>query len=90
MRPRLDEYGGIVLANTHIEHEAAVDNRLSMNPGSVSQPRDGDNRAAYAALDTDRGYVDFHRVRYNINRFISEVDRTGLLKETGARPLNGM
>jgi predicted phosphodiesterase len=40
--------------------------RLSINPGSVGQPRDGDSRAGYAVLDTALGTVSFHRVTYDI------------------------
>lgn len=40
--------------------------RLSINPGSVGQPRDGDSRAGYAMLDTALGAVSFHRVAYDI------------------------
>jgi predicted phosphodiesterase len=36
-----------------------------VNPGSVGQPRDLDNRAAYAILDTDKHEVTFNRVAYD-------------------------
>ena len=34
------------------------------NPGSVGQPRDGDQRAAYAVLDTIERTITFYRVPY--------------------------
>ena len=40
--------------------------RYLVNPGSVGQPRDGDPRAAYAVVDTDRAAVTIHRVAYPI------------------------
>jgi diadenosine tetraphosphatase ApaH/serine/threonine PP2A family protein phosphatase len=40
--------------------------RMLINPGSVGQPRDGDPRAAYALLDTDRQTVTGCRVNYDI------------------------
>ncbi|MBI3743861.1 MAG: metallophosphoesterase family protein [Chloroflexi bacterium] len=40
--------------------------RWIVNPGSVGQPRDGDPRASYAILDTDRGVLTHHRVAYDI------------------------
>ena len=40
--------------------------RLILNPGSVGQPRDGDPRASYAVLDTDRMTWSFHRVAYPV------------------------
>lgn len=39
-----------------------------LNPGSVGQPRDLDNRAAYAVLDTETHTVTFHRVPYEFQR----------------------
>jgi predicted phosphodiesterase len=38
-----------------------------LNPGSVGQPRDGDPRAAYMLLDTDRWTASYHRVDYPIH-----------------------
>lgn len=37
-----------------------------LNPGSVGQPRDLDNRAAYAILDTRNRMVEFRRVAYDV------------------------
>ncbi len=36
-----------------------------VNPGSVGQPRDMDNRAAFATLDTATRNITFHRVPYD-------------------------
>ena len=40
--------------------------RAILNPGSVGQPRDGDRRASYAALDTDALTFTVRRVEYDI------------------------
>jgi len=32
-----------------------------VNPGSVGQPRDGDPRASYAVIDTEREAVELRR-----------------------------
>jgi len=37
-----------------------------LNPGSVGQPRDGDARAAWLALDLDTLAATYHRVPYDI------------------------
>jgi predicted phosphodiesterase len=37
-----------------------------LNPGSVGQPRDGDPRAAWLALDLDNWTADYRRVEYDI------------------------
>ncbi len=89
MRPYLDEHDGIVLGHTHIQHEAMIDGRLIVNPGSVGQPRDGDSSAAYAILDTETQTVDFRRVDYDIDRVISTVEQTDLPVKTGTRLLDG-
>jgi diadenosine tetraphosphatase ApaH/serine/threonine PP2A family protein phosphatase len=38
-----------------------------LNPGSVGQPRDGDPRAAWLALDLDSLAATYHRVPYDID-----------------------
>jgi len=89
MRPYLDDHVGIVLGHTHIQHKATIDGRLIVNPGSVGQPRDGDERAAYATLDTAADEVELRRVEYDINRAISRVEECGLPTQTGTRLLDG-
>lgn len=41
--------------------------RLIINPGSVGQPRDGDNRAAYGILDTETLTFTYHRIHYPVS-----------------------
>ncbi|AXG08499.1 metallophosphoesterase family protein [Haloplanus rubicundus] len=89
MRPYLDEYDGIVLGHTHVQHEATIDGRLIVNPGSVGQPRDHDERAAYAVLDTAADEVELRRVQYDINRVITRVEECELPTQTGTRLLDG-
>lgn len=89
MRPYLDDYDGIVIGHTHIQHEAVIDDRLIINPGSVGQPRDGDPQAAYAVLDTDSNSVEMHRVAYDIDRVISATEAAGLPVKTATRLLEG-
>ena len=43
-----------------------LQSRLLINPGSVGQPRDRDNRAAYAIFDTKEKTWHFKRVAYDI------------------------
>ena len=38
--------------------------RYLVNPGSVGQPRDGDNRSSFAIWDTDQDRMEFYRVAY--------------------------
>ncbi len=55
--------------------------RYLINPGSVGQPRDGDARAAFAIVDTDRSVVQFWRVAYDI-RSVQARMRWGGLPES--------
>ena len=52
-------------------HKAVV------NPGSVGQPRDGDNRASYAILDTGgtdgKHRIEFHRLPYDIDITVDKI-----------------
>lgn len=91
LRPYLDDYDACVLGHTHVQHEATVDGRLVLNPGSVGQPRDDDPRAAYAILDTDAEPMtaDLHRVEYDLGRVQAAVREAGLPDRTAERLAQG-
>lgn len=55
-----------------------------VNPGSVGQPRDADQRAAYAILDGAGRVVTFHRVAYDDARLERDNARRGV--RTGKPP----
>ncbi len=59
--------------------------RWLLNPGSVGQPRDGDPRAAWLELDTDKGSARFHRVPYDIDRAAAAIVDAGLPKRLADR-----
>jgi len=44
------------------------DSKYLVNVGSVGQPRDGDNRAAFAVFDDIRGTIEIRRVPYDIKK----------------------
>ena len=48
-----------------------------INPGSVGQPRDRDNRAAYAIYDTV-GFVEYGRASYELQTTIRKMQEAGL------------
>jgi len=52
--------------------------RAIINPGGVGQPRDGDPRASYAMLDTDKMTWSFHRVAYAIEVTQERMRAAGL------------
>jgi predicted phosphodiesterase len=59
--------------------------RWLLNPGSVGQPRDGDPRAAWLALDTDADTARFHRTRYDIERTAAAIAAAELPKPLADR-----
>lgn len=44
------------------------------NPGSVGQPRDGDNRASFITID-DKQNIQIHRVLYDIDAIADEMKK---------------
>lgn len=52
--------------------------RYLVNVGSVGQPRDGDPRAAYGVLDTERRSITCHRVAYPVERAQARIRAAGL------------
>ncbi|HEY4684031.1 MAG TPA: metallophosphoesterase family protein [Candidatus Acidoferrales bacterium] len=54
------------------------DARYLLNPGSVGQPRDGDNRAACAIYDAAEAMVEFWRVPYDIELTQRRMSEAGL------------
>lgn len=53
-------------------------NRYLINPGSVGQPRDGDPRAGFAMVDTDKREVTIYRVSYPIAAAQARILAEGL------------
>ena len=49
-----------------------------LNPGSVGQPRDGDPRASWLELDTERWLARYHRVPYEIEAAAEAIRAAGL------------
>lgn len=64
-----------VSGHCHVQRLEQYKNKIYCNPGSVGQPRDNDNRAAFATFDGS----DFilHRVTYNIEKVGKLMDNAG-------------
>ena len=56
-------------------HVFAPDEKAIANPGSVGQPRDFDERASYAILDTTQPehWIDFFRLPYDIDSVAEKI-----------------
>jgi diadenosine tetraphosphatase ApaH/serine/threonine PP2A family protein phosphatase len=52
--------------------------RHLVNPGSVGQPRDGDARAGYALVDTERREIAIYRLEYPVEKAQAKILNAGL------------
>ena len=52
--------------------------RYIINPGSVGQPRDGDNRASFIIFDPEAGSVVLRRLEYDIESEARDIRKAGL------------
>ena len=86
MRPYLDGYNGIFLGHTHLQHEAVIDDRLVLNPGSVGQSRSG-TAAEYAVVDTESMESELYKTGYSIQDTVQEIKDVGLPDGTAERLL---
>lgn len=48
-----------------------------INPGSVGQPRDGDNRSAYVIFDASQAKTRFIRTAYDVEKVVHRIERIG-------------
>jgi predicted phosphodiesterase len=61
------------------------DTRYIINIGSVGQPRDGNNRAKYGILDTQRDTLDIRFIPYNFRAAAEKILSAGLPKAHARR-----
>ncbi|MDI6806417.1 MAG: YfcE family phosphodiesterase [Candidatus Aenigmarchaeota archaeon] len=77
----------ILAGNTHIPFIKKFEKKFVINPGSVGQPRDGDNRASYAILEIENSEirVKIKRISYNIKKEIEKMKSEKLPSGLGER-----
>jgi diadenosine tetraphosphatase ApaH/serine/threonine PP2A family protein phosphatase len=68
---------------------ALAEGKWLVNPGSVGQPRDGDPRAAYLMLDTDKWTASFRRVEYAVEDAARAIREAGLPRQLADRLFDG-
>jgi diadenosine tetraphosphatase ApaH/serine/threonine PP2A family protein phosphatase len=78
--------GGLAPGGTEVELALG---RWLMNPGSVGQPRDGDARAAWLLLDTERGVASFRRSPYDVAATQAAIRAAGLPEPLAGRLASG-
>lgn len=87
LRGMLEECGAdvLVLGHTHVSMVEEFDEGTVVNPGSVGQPRDGDERASYLVVDLDEMDFELNRVPYDIDRVNEKIQKTNLPDRLGER-----
>ena len=73
-----DELNGDGIPDKEYEHSLEEGTRYLINPGSVGQPRDGNPKASFAALDTDKMKMKFFRVKYRVKNAQKKILDAGL------------
>ncbi|HEV2225719.1 MAG TPA: metallophosphoesterase family protein [Nitrososphaerales archaeon] len=81
----------IGLGHTHVPYVWREEPGTVFNPGSVGQPRDGDNRASYAILSFDgkEAKVELRRVPYDYHATASKIKAAGLPESFAERLASG-
>lgn len=79
----------LVMGHTHVPFVTHVDDTLVFNPGSVGQPRDGDERASYATFDPQTPDAEIRRVPYDIDATAAAVREAGLPERLAERLYQG-
>jgi predicted phosphodiesterase len=74
-----------------LDAEIPIDEELAImvNAGSVGQPRDENNKASFAILDSDAGLVSIRRVEYDIEAAANKIRQAGLPEILAARLYQG-
>ena len=67
-----------ILGHTHVPFSTRLPSGVVANPGSVGQPRDGDPRASFAALDTESLRCEIRRIEYDIDEEAEAIRSAGL------------
>ena len=78
----------IVLGHTHQPFVYEVEyapgcKTLLINPGAVGRALDGDTRAAYAILQTEKRNVQFRRIEYDLAIAVQAIMHSGMPHEIG-------
>jgi len=76
---RNNEFKHDVLINGHthlISYKRFFSGKIWLNPGSVGQSRDLDNRSSYLIID-DKFDVEFVRIKYDYMKVVNEMKQNG-------------
>lgn len=76
--PGIFSTDGVYTVDDESKFDLAGGKRFFINPGSVGQPRDGDPRAAFGLLDTEKNEYELVRVEYPIQAAAERIISEGL------------
>ncbi|WP_457751753.1 metallophosphoesterase family protein [Thermococcus sp.] len=82
----------LLLGHTHVPMLKVIGERRVINPGGVGQPRDGDWRASYALINTEKeppNNVEFHRIEYDVEEAARKIVEAGLPRFLAERLFEG-
>ena len=80
----------LIMGHTHIPFIKKFEDKLIFNPGSVGQPRDGNNFASFAFLDVPAKEAVIYRVKYDIDKVVAAVVNEKLPSFLGERLYKGI
>jgi predicted phosphodiesterase len=67
-----------IALRTHRRLHLRPQERYLINVGSVGEPRDGDARSSYVIYDNEAQTVEFRRVTFDVEGYLSDLERRGL------------
>ncbi|MHC1605427.1 MAG: metallophosphoesterase family protein [Candidatus Methanofastidiosia archaeon] len=67
----------LILGHTHIPMLINIGKKHIINPGSVGQPRDGNNKSSFATIDKNLNIKNY-RVKYDIKNATKKIYEKGL------------
>jgi|SRR5271157_586142 len=74
----VDHHQVFTFGHTHIPLLKECGDKTVLNPGSVGQPRDGNNQASYAIWDTEKHTFDIKRIDYDYKKVQAKIHEVGL------------
>jgi len=69
------KYDFILLGHTHIQMKKKMKKNIVLNPGSVGQPRDGNDLAKWVIIDTKTKKIIFKKTKFNSTSLINKINK---------------
>lgn len=84
-----NDFGERIAVENEMSFQFEDHTRYFVGAGSVGQPRDGDPRAVYLILDSDKRELAFFRLEYDIEKAANEIEKAGLPPKLALRLYRG-